>query len=115
MALCFLFILVGDSKELAKYMFEKIQKHQYKGRDWPQVTYRQLDNALMQVAQVTLNTDLPPYLLAEMGMNPDYLEQVKTDVIGQIEESLRHKEQTKTLGQRIFWFHPLVPSMDKLQ
>ena len=115
LALCFLFILVGDSKELAKYMFEKIQKHQYEGKEWPQVSYLHLEYAIIQVAQVTLNTDLPPFLLSGLGKDPKFMSKVKAEVLDQIQESLRLKDKTKTLGQKIFWFYPQEQSIDKLQ
>ena len=119
----FLYYLIADSKELAKYIFDKVTKkitttttHQLTGASastTPCVVFVNQPHQILQISHVTLNAALPDEVLERMIEEKDYLQKVCERVNRCILEDKDGKVNSKKLNGRIFWFEPRIERFEE--
>lgn len=111
----FLYYLIADSKELAKYIFDKVTRKVMTSSfsETPQIVFVNQPHQILQISHVTLNCTMPDDVLTRFLDEPDYFKNVHSRVNRFILEDKDGKVNAKKLNNRIFWFEPQVEKFEE--
>lgn len=112
----FLYYLIADSKELAKYIFDKVTKKIMTSSGdvpAPHIVYVNQPQQILQISHVTLNCTMPDEVLDRFLDDSDYFKNVHQRVNRCILEEKDGKVNAKKLNSRIFWFEPQVEKFEE--